>query len=526
MSAALPRRAPSDQDSFEPQLVSALKAGYSIPALKADAIAGLTVAIVALPLSMAIAIASGAQPSQGLITAVVGGFLISALGGSRYQVGGPAGAFIVLVAATIEHAGYGGFLTATILAGVMLLGIGYLSLGGLIKFIPHAVIVGFSAGIAVIIGASQLKDFFGLTLAHEPAAFLPKLEALWGARATFSFTAFALSLVCMAIIIALRVARPRWPGFIVAVIFGSVVVWLLKLPVETIGTRFGGIPSSFPLPTLPDLNPETILAVFPAAITIALLGGIESLLSAVVADSMTGTRHRPNAEIVAQGFANIATALFGGICATGTIARTATNIRARAATPVSGILHSLFVLGFILLAAPLASYIPLSALAAILTMVVWNMADKHEFMQILKHDRADTAVLLTTFLLTIFIDLPTGIGAGVSLGAIIFMYRVAQTSAADIANTGAETPTVALKGVLFTGTMGKVADELALVEPKGPKIIVDLDQVFMADASSVPVLMAFILRMRRLGTEVTFFHTKPAVMRVLQRDGVPAELFV
>jgi len=432
MSLPSSARGLSDHNSFLPQSVTAFRAGYSLAKLKADAVAGLTVAIVALPLSMAIAIASGAQPAQGLITAIIGGFIISLLGGSLFQIGGPAGAFIVLVASTIERVGYGGFLTATLIAGVILLIIGLLRLGSLIRFIPHSVIVGFSAGIAVIIGASQIKDFFGLNMAHEPAAFVPKLIALWAARSGFSFSASGLALVCVILMAVLRVYRPRWPAFLIVVVFSSVAAWLIHMPVETIGTHFGGIPSSLPPPQVPDLSFDTLQIVLPAGLTIALLGGIESLLSAVVADSMSGTRHRPNAEIIAQGAANIATALFGGICATGTIARTATNIRARAVTPLAGIFHSLFVLLFILLAAPAASYIPLPSLAAILMVVVWNMADKQEFMLILRHDRLEALVLLTTCILTIFIDLPTGIGAGVMLGAVIFMYRAGRNTYVDV----------------------------------------------------------------------------------------------
>ena len=516
---------PSDQNSFVPQFVSAYRAGYSFAMLKADALAGLTVAIVALPLSMAIAIASGAQPAQGLITAVIGGFVISLLGGSLFQIGGPAGAFIVLIASTIERVGYSGFLTATLLAGLILLVIGVMRLGSLIRFIPHSVIVGFSAGIAVIIGASQIKDFFGLHMAHEPAAFVPKLAALWAARFSLSITAFLLALTSVVVIALLRIYRPRWPAFLIVVALTAGLAWTFNLPVETIGTHFGGIPSSLPLPQWPDIRADTIANVLPVALTIALLGGIESLLSAVVADAMSGTRHRPNAEIVAQGAANIATAFFGGICATGTIARTATNIRARAVSPLSGIFHSLFVLLFILLAAPAASYIPLPSLAAILMVVVWNMADKHEFMLILRHDRLEALVLLATSLLTIFIDLPTGIGAGVMLGALIFMYRSASNTHVDTQGLEDPMPWIALNGSFFTGSAARIADDLNQIEPKALQLRVIMDHVSFVDASFIPILMRFVLRARRLGTDVRFIGTPGSIQKILVKNGMEAGLF-
>src|SRR5918994_1345676 len=377
---------PSFRELFTPKLATVFREGYDLRKLQADAMAGLTVAIVALPLSMAIAIASGAAPERGLYTAIVGGFLISALGGSRFQIGGPAGAFIVLVAATIERHGYDGFLLATIIAGVALLLLGFLRLGTYIKYIPHPVIVGFTAGIAAIILASQLRELFGLTLAgKEPGAFVPKLEALWAAAGSWNRAAVAIAAGSIAIILVLRRYRPTWPGFLIAIVLAALAGWAFGLPVETIGTRFGGGPSAPPPPALPPMSIEKVVEVLPAGLAIALLGGIESLLSAVVADAMTGRRHRSNCELVAQGAANIGAALFGGLCATGTIARTATNVRAGAVGPVAGILHSLFLLLFMLFAAPLASYIPLAALAGILAVVAWNMAERHEFLAILTH---------------------------------------------------------------------------------------------------------------------------------------------
>ncbi|MCC2104445.1 MAG: sodium-independent anion transporter, partial [Hyphomicrobiales bacterium] len=324
--------------------------------------------------------------AAGLTTAIVGGFLISALGGSRFQIGGPAGAFIVLVAKTIETYGYDGFLIATIMAGLLLLGLGYMRLGSLIRYIPHSVLVAFTAGIAVIIMASQMRDVFGLAIGREPAAFVPKVEALWAARASFNPAALGVAVTTLCAILSLQFWNPRFPGLLVAVAAVSVAAFALHLPVETIGARFGALPSAPPMPHLPALSFQKIMDVAPAAFAMALLGGIESLLSAAVADGMTGRRHRSNCELVAQGYANIASALFGGLCATGTIARTATNVRAHAHGPVSGMLHAVFVLLFMLVAGPLVAYVPLAALAAVLVIVSWNMIEKEEIRAIFRRD--------------------------------------------------------------------------------------------------------------------------------------------
>ena len=404
---------------YTPKLVTVLREGYGAKEFKADALAGLTVAIVALPLSMAIAIGSGAKPEHGLFAAVVGGFIISALGGSRFQIGGPAGAFIALVAATISRFGFDGFLLATLMAGVLLLAIGYLRLGNLIRHIPHPVLTGFTAGIAVIIFSGEIRDLFGLSLTHEPAHLVDRLAALWNVRETANVSAIAMSAFCLAVMLALRQIAPRFPGLLAAVVLAGIGVWALQLPIETIGTKFGGIPSALPVPSLPKGDLARMIELLPSAIAIALLGGMESLLSAVVADGMSGRHHRSNCELVAQGYANIACALFGALCATGTIARTATNIRAHAHGPVAGMLHSLFLLGFMMLAAPLASYVPLAALAAVLGLVAWNMIEKDTIAALIKHDKPAASVVALTFLLVVFVDLLVGIGAGAVLGLIL-----------------------------------------------------------------------------------------------------------
>lgn len=402
-----------------PKLVTVLGEGYGMALFRADLIAAVTVAIVALPLSMAIAVASGVGPERGLYAAIVGGVLVSALGGSRFQIGGPAGAFITLVAATTARFGVEGLLLTVLLSGMMLVVVGALHIGSLIRHIPHAVTVGFTSGIAVTIFASQLKELGGLKLSvPEPGPLLAKLKVLAAAATTVTPSALLLGLATAALIFALRRYRPLWPRKLIAVVLASVAVALLHLPVVTIGSRFGGIPHGLTAPQLPPITWSLILTVLPSALSFTLLGGIESLLSAKVADGMTARRHRSNMELVAQGIANIASALFGGISVTGTIARTATNIRAGARTPLAGIMHSTLVLAFMMIAAPLASYVPLCALAAVLVVVCWNMAERAEFVRLLATWRT-AVVLLTTFILTVVIDLTAGIVSGCIVAAAL-----------------------------------------------------------------------------------------------------------
>ncbi|MAC59564.1 MAG: sulfate permease [Novosphingobium sp.] len=408
---------------FRPKLVTALSEGYSLSSFRKDVLAAVTVAIVALPLSMAIAVASGVSPERGLYTAIIGGFLVSALGGSRYQIGGPAGAFIVLVAATTTKFGLNGLLVTVMLSGAMLTLIGLSRLGSLIRHIPHPVTVGFTCGIAVTIFSGEIRDLFGLHLAGaEPGPLLPKLLALAKAAATVTPAAAVLGLGSAALIFLLRRYRPNWPGMLIAVVLASVVAGWLQLPAETIGSRFGDIPRGLPTPQAPAVSWALVLQLLPSALSFTLLGGVEILLSAKVADSMSGRKHRSNMELVAQGLANIVSALFGGISVTGTIARTATNIRAGAISPVSGMLHALFVLLFMLVAAPLARYVPLSALAGVLLVVCWNMAEKAEFLRLIR-SWPTASVLLATFGLTLVKDLTFGIVTGCVVAALLAIVR-------------------------------------------------------------------------------------------------------
>ena len=537
-------RAPTFSELFTPKLLTVFREGYGLRDLKSDAVAGLTVAIVALPLSMAIAIASGVTPDRGLFTAIVGGFVVSALGGSRFQIGGPAGAFIVLVAATVQLHGLDGLILATFLSGLIILAVGLLRLGTFIKYIPFPVTVGFTAGIAVIIFASQLKDLLGLTLAQEPGPLVPKLAALATALPTINAAAVAVAALSAATIVAVRRFRPHWPGFLIAVVLASAVSALGGLPIETIGTRFGGIPSSLPLPHLPDLSVDKVLTVLPAALSFALLGSIESLLSAVVADSMSGRRHRSNCELMAQGAANVASSLFGGFCVTGTIARTATNVRAGARGPVAGMMHSLFLLSFMAVAAPLARYIPLAALAALLAVVAWNMAERHAFAILLRASHGDAVVLLSTFLLVVFTDLTTGILVGFGVGALLFLHRMAHAvevesdrplirdDQADSTNgdgrarydttlaTDRDVIVYRISGAFFFGAAASVATALDRIGEHPKAYVVDVSGVPMLDSTAATTIGAFARKAAGAGAAVHVAGARPAIQRVLWTHGV------
>ena len=537
--------APSFADLFTPKLITLLREGYGLADFRADAIAGLTVAIIAIPLSMAIAIASGVSPEHGLYTAIVGGFVVSALGGSRFQIGGPAAAFIVLVAATLSQHGFDGLLLATLMSGFFLIALGFLRLGTFIKYIPYPVTVGFTAGIAVIIFASEIADLFGLKLAgREPVPLIPKLKALFAASGTVTPAAIGVSIVTLAVIVAMRRLRPGWPAYLIAIAVAAIGASLLGLPVETIGSRFGAMPQTLPLPSLPPVSLDKVIAVLPSAISFALLGSIESLLSAVIADSMTGRRHRSNCELVAQGAANIASALFSGICVTGTIARTATNVRAGARTPVSGMLHSAFLLLILFAAAPLASHIPLAALAAVLAAVAWNMAEKHEFWTLLRASWADAAVLLTTFLLVVFRDLTEGIVVGVMLGSLVFIHRMAQDVEVHSAHPPAqddkadeadargpydvalavdrEIAVCRISGAFFFGAAANVGAALDRIGAHPAAYVIDVSGLRMLNSTAAATIAGFTRRALRRGAVVRMAGVDPAIRRTLRTYGVRA----
>ena len=541
---------PTFWELFTPKTITVLREGYRLGDFRADVIAGLTVAIVALPLSMAIAIASGTSPERGLFTAVVGGFLICLLSGSRFQIGGPAAAFTVVVATTVNHHGLDGLFLATIMAGVFLMLMGFLRLGSYIKFIPYPVTVGFISGIAAILFAGQIHDLLGLTLAgKEPPDFVPKLQVLAAAITTINPAAVAVAAGTVVVIVGLKRLLPNWPGILIAVVLGGVAVWLLKLPVETIGTRFGGIPNSLPQPSLPPISLAKIQEVFPDAISFALLGAIESLLSAMVADGMTGRRHRSNMELVGQGVGNIGAALFGGIPATGTVARTATNVRSGAKSPISGMLHAVFVLLCMVVAAPLASFIPLAGLAGVLAVVSWNMAEKRDFAALIRSSWGDAIVLLATFGLTVFVGLTMGILVGFSLGALLFIHRMSQTTAIeehvpvipdDVADTDARAPydpalatnqdftVYRITGAFFFAAASTVGIVLDGIDSRHLAFIIDFAAVPLIDSTAANAIGAVVRKARQRCVAVLISAASPAVQKMLRSHGVepPAAQFL
>ncbi|MEJ1995096.1 MAG: SulP family inorganic anion transporter [Limibacillus sp.] len=535
---------PSFSELFTPKLVTVLREGYSLANFRADALAGLTVAIIALPLSMAIAIASGATPAQGLYTAIVGGFFVSALGGSRFQIGGPAGAFIVLVSATVLTHGIDGMILATMLSGLILAAIGFLRLGTYIKFIPYPVTVGFTAGIALIIFASQIGPLLGLALTSDmPGPALERLPLIWRALPTLDSVTTLLAVATLAVIALARKFRPHWPGMLIAVAGASAVSGLFDLPVATVGSEFGGIPSELPLPALPEITIEKITAVLPNAVSFALLGSIESLLSAVVADGMTGRRHRSNCELVAQGVANVASGLFGGMCVTGTIARTATNVRAGAHGPIAGILHAAFILLLVLVAAPLASYIPLASLAAVLAVVAWNMVEKNAIAVLVRTSRGDAAVMLSTLLLTIFRDLTEAIVVGFALGSVLFIHRMSKTTVVEAQRPmveedrsdsadGARAPyderaatdpdliVYRISGVLFFGAATSIGSVLDRIADTHRTLIVDFSAVPFLDSTAANTLVGLVRKASRGSVRVILTGTSKEVGDELQAHGL------
>jgi sulfate permease, SulP family len=475
-------------------------------------------------------------PAMGLVTAIVGGFLVSALGGSRFQIGGPAGAFIVLVAATVASHGIDGLVLATLVSGVLLIALGLLRLGSYVKFIPFPVTVGFTAGIGVIIFASQLKPLLGLALpGPEPGPLLEKLPALWVALPSVDPATCALSAACLLGMVGLKRWRPRWPRMLVVVAAAAALARALALPVDTIGSTFGALPTGLPWPSLPPISAERVMEVMPNAISFTLLGAIESLLSAVVADGMTGRRHRPNTELVAQGVANIGSALFGGFCVTGTIARTATNVRAGAQGPVAGMLHSTFLLVFLLVAAPLAGFVPLAALAAVLAVVAWDMVEKPALVALTRASRGDAAVLYVTLALTIFRDLAEAIVVGFALGAMLFIHRMStavEVAALTEAEAGPRAPydrgegsdpevlVFRISGAVFFGAVSTVAMALERIGDGHRVLVIDFREVTLVDSSAANMIEGLARKARRRGVAVYLTGTTPELRRTFLSHGV------
>lgn len=475
-----------------PKLVESLRA-YRAEWLAGDLIAGVTVGLVALPLAMAFAIASGLPPQNGIYTAVVAGFAISALGGSRTQIGGPTGAFIVVVAGIVSVHGIDGLFMCTLIAGVILLLLGLTGLGSAVKYIPRPVVIGFTNGIAILIASTQLRDFFGLTMADVPGEFLARMEALGEAAATISPAATAVAAVTVAAIVLLRRVSRRIPGSIIALLLGSGAAWGLQLPVETIGSRFGEVPSGLPSIHIPAFRPDLILTLLSPALTVAMLGAIESLLSAVVADRMSGDKHDPNVELTAQGVANVLSPLVGGLPATGAIARTATNIRSGARTPVAGIVHALTLLIVLLVAAPLAGRVPLAILAGILMIVAFDMGEWGEIPDIIRLGRSEVAVWLITFALTVLADLTVAVEAGMILAALLFIRRVSSTT-----TVAKVTPEYVTGGVPHSLQMQDIPDGVAIYRIHGPFLFGATDKLEVVEEAIDDLPQVVILRLRNM----------------------------
>lgn len=496
---------------FKPKIIDALK-NYNTQLFYKDAVAGLIVGVVALPLAIAFAIASGVSPEKGIITAIIAGFIISLLGGSRVQIGGPTGAFIVIVYGVVQQYGLNGLIIATLMAGVLLILMGVAKLGNIIKLVPFPVIVGFTSGVAVIIFSSEMKDLFGLNMAQIPVGFIDKWIAYVQHIPTYNIYAAGVAFFTLQIIIFWPTVTMKIPGSLVAILVTTAAVYYFDLPVETIGSRFGEISASLPAPAFPQIDMTVLQNLVKPAITIALLGAIESLLSAVVADGMTGGNHRSNTELIAQGTANIFSSLFGGIPATGAIARTATNIKSGAKTPVAGIVHAVTLLVILLFVGKLAALIPMAALGGILVVVAYNMSEMKNFVSVLKGSKSDAAVLVVTFLLTVLVDLTVAIEAGLVLATFLFMRKMIQQSGvkeieAEAKNLDRNTlpggvEIFELSGPLFFGAAYKFKDAMRLIEKPPKVLILRMKNVSVIDATGIHVLKEIIRDIEQKGTKL------------------------
>lgn len=525
-------------DVYHPKIITTLR-NYNRSAFISDLIAGIIVGIVALPLAIAFGIASGVSPEKGLITAIVGGFLISALGGSRVQIGGPTGAFIVIVYGIVEQFGVDGLVIATIMAGFMLVGMGLLQLGTIIKFMPYPIVVGFTSGIALVIFSSQIKDFFGLEVAESvPADFVEKWRFYLHHFDAVNFYALGIGLFTVLVSVYWPKVNKKIPGTLIALLISTIAVNMFNLPVETIGSRFGEIPSTIPSPTIPYINFETFRLLLAPAFTIAILGAIESLLSAMVADGATGGRHRSNTELIGQGIANIFTPLFGGIPATGAIARTMTNIRNGGKTPVAGIIHAIIILLILMFFGKWAKLIPMSTLAGILVVVSYNMSEWRSFKNLFQNSKSDVAVLLTTFLLTVIIDLTVAIQFGLLLAVLLFLKRVIETSDIEIFNKEVEEENTEkfddgeqlaipdhvevfeIRGAFFFGIANKFeeAEKNITLQPKVR--IIRLRKVPFIDSTGLNNLRSFVKRSQQKGVIIVFSGAVPQVQASLTKSGM------
>lgn len=528
---------------FRPRLADSLR-GYTKDDFRADAAAGVTVGVVALPLAMAFAIASGVKPEQGIFTAIIAGFLIATLGGSKVQIGGPAGAFVVLLYAIVERYGVASLLISTFMAGVLMFAMGALRLGNLIRFIPVSIVIGFTNGIAVIIALQQVKDFLGLSIAKMPANFFSQVDTLWHAMDTLNTTALALGAASLAIVVfwpksyaANDASWRRWmarvPGTIVVLLLGTLAVSLAGLQVETIGTRFGGIPQGLPAFSLPEFNWETAQNLAMPTLSIALLGAIESLLCARVADGLIHDRHDPNQELMAQGIANFVAPFFGGIAATGTVARTVTNVRSGARTPIAGIVHSATLLAIVLALAPLAHDIPLASLAAILLFVAWNMGDWREFARLRHFSLSYRTILLATFLLTVVFDITVAVQAGLVLASLFFIRRISTLTRVepislptDYATTASGRRVAAYRifGSLFFGSVTRLEQLLDPAQPLADVVVLELHQVINLDTTGLDALRSLHRMLQRRGGRLVIAEPNEQPLSLMRRSGFVDEI--
>jgi SulP family sulfate permease len=527
---------------LEPKLIVTFRQGYSRKQFTGDLIAGVIVGIVALPLAIAFAIASGVKPEQGLYTAVVAGFVIAVLGGSRAQISGPTGAFIIIVYGIVQKHGYDGLAVATMIAGVLLIIMGYARMGVLLKFIPYPVTVGFTSGIALIIFSSQTRDFLGLQMEKVPADFVEKWTAYFEHLHTFNPYALGAGLLALLIIIFWPRLTHKIPGSLVAILAVTAIVQVFKLPVETIGSRFGSVPNSLPAPQWPHLSWKLIMEMFSPAVTVALLAAIESLLSAVVADGMLGTRHRSNMELIAQGAGNILSPIFLGIPATGAIARTATNIKNGGRTPVAGIVHALTLLVIMLFFGHYAALIPMPVLAAILIFVAYNMSEWHSFVKLLRSPKSDIAVLLATFLLTVLIDLTVAIQVGVVLAAFLFLNRMSNVTQANFVTkelqqededdlNGNDPHAISKRlvpagvevfevyGPLFFGAIDQFKDAIRQLEKPPKVLVVRIRNVLAIDATGMQALDDLLKKSRKDGTALILSGVHAQPLYAMQQAG-------
>jgi len=521
---------------LKPQLFDSLK-NYDKTKFSKDLVAGVIVGIVALPLAIAFAIASGVTPETGLITAIVAGLIISAFGGSKVQIGGPTGAFIVIVYGIVQTYGVDGLIVSTFIAGLILMVMGFARMGGVIKYIPHPLIVGFTSGIALIIFSSQIKDAFGLTSGNLPADFIDKIFYYSVNFHALNFYSLGVALLTIIIILIVPKINHKIPGSLIAIVSTTLLVYFFKLPVETIGSKFGNLPSGLPMPHLPHIDFHTFQKLIQPAFTIALLGGIESLLSAVVADGMIGSKHKSNVELIAQGLANIASATFGGIPATGAIARTATNVKSGAVSPVAGIIHAFTLLLIMLLFAPLAKLIPMACLAGVLVVVSYNMSEWKSFVSITKGPYRDAGILIVTFLLTVFVDLTVAIQVGMVLSAFIFMEKMSSLSKINLVSNEDTDEVIDMKsisnfklpigvevfeieGPLFFGAAYKFREEIKILENKPLALILRMRFVPYIDETGLHAIVEFYEATLKSGTKLILSGVREEILKDLIKSGV------